>query len=56
MMFVLPDFLNLIVIAIENRIMRSEMETLQFVTHPYLTPSPIANPVINAAMNAANNV
>jgi len=50
--FSCAELINIIVMGIESRILRNEMETFQFATHPYLTPSPVTYHLINAAMNA----
>ena len=38
--------------AIQKRDSRSELETLQMATHPWLTPPPTKYPLIAAAMRA----
>ncbi len=48
--------INLIGIAIQQRMSVTELETLQVATHPYLTSSPTVYPIVIAAQNAANKI
>jgi NADPH-dependent 2,4-dienoyl-CoA reductase/sulfur reductase-like enzyme len=44
------EVINIIGMAIQKRDSRSELETLQMATHPWLTPPPTQYPLIAAAM------
>ncbi len=46
------ELINMISVMILNRMTDTDINTLQIGTHPLLTPSPIAYPVINATINA----
>ncbi|MDP8236894.1 MAG: FAD-dependent oxidoreductase [Candidatus Erginobacter occultus] len=46
------ELINIIGMAIQKRDSRSELETLQMATHPWLTPPPTKYPLIAAAMRA----
>ncbi len=47
------ELINMYSVIIQNRMTNMEIDTLQIGTHPLLTASPIAYPVINATVNAA---
>ncbi len=46
------EVINIIGMAIQKRDSRSELETLQMATHPWVTPPPTKYPLIAAAMRA----
>lgn len=46
------ELVNMYSVIIQNRMTDMEIDTLQIGTHPLLTSSPIAYPVINATVNA----
>ena len=46
------QLINLIGIVIQKRMSLTELETLQMATHPYLTSSPTAYPLVLAAQDA----
>jgi len=46
------QLINVIGIAIQKRMSFTELETLQFATHPYLTSAPTMYPVVLAAQDA----
>lgn len=46
------EMINMLSVMIQNRMTDMEIDTLQIGTHPLLTSSPIAYPVINATVNA----
>jgi NADH oxidase (H2O2-forming) len=50
------EIINLIGIAIQQRVSSTELETLQMATHPYLTSAPTMYPVILAAQDAAGRM
>jgi NADPH-dependent 2,4-dienoyl-CoA reductase/sulfur reductase-like enzyme len=50
------QMINIIGIAIQKRMSSTELETLQFATHPYLTSSPTAYPIVLAAQEASRKV
>ncbi len=43
------EMINLVSLMIEKKLTAKEIVRLQFATHPLLTPSPIAYPLVNAA-------
>ncbi len=50
------QLINLIGVAIQKRMLATELETLQMATHPYLTSSPTQYPIVLAAQNASENI
>ena len=50
------QMINIIGIAIQKRMSLTELETLQFATHPYLTSAPTMYPIVLAAQDAYNKV
>ena len=46
------EMINLIGLAIQKRVLFTELETLQMATHPYLTSAPTVYPIVLAAQNA----
>jgi len=46
------EIINIIGMAIQQRVSITELETLQMATHPYLTSAPTIYPVVVAAQNA----
>jgi len=46
------EMINMLSAMIQNRMTDMEIDTLQIGTHPLLTSSPIAYPIINATVNA----
>ena len=48
--------INIIGVAIQKRMSSTELETLQFATHPYLKSSPTAFPIVLAAQEASRKV
>lgn len=46
------QLINVIGIAIQKRMSCTELETLQFATHPYLTSAPTMYPIVIAAQDA----
>jgi len=46
------ELINMVSVMILNRMTDTDINTLQIGTHPLLTPSPIAYPIINATANA----
>ena len=46
------ELINMVSVMILNRMNDTDINTLQIGTHPLLTPSPLAYPVINATINA----
>jgi len=46
------ELINMFSVMIQNRMTEMEIDTMQIGTHPMLTPSPIAYPVINATVDA----
>ncbi len=46
------EIINIIGMAIQQRVSITELETLQMATHPYLTSAPTMYPVVLAAQNA----
>lgn len=47
------EIINIIGMAIQQRVSVTELETLQMATHPYLTSAPTMYPVVLAAQNAS---
>jgi len=50
------ELINLIGLAIQQRITASELETLQMATHPYLTCAPTVYHVVMAAQEAIKKI
>jgi len=50
------EIINIIGLAIQQRVSATELETLQVATHPYLTSAPTMYPIIVAAQQAPNSV
>ncbi len=50
------EMINVIGMAIQQRVSATELETLQMATHPYLTSAPTMYPVVLAAQNASGNM
>ncbi len=48
------EIINIIGLAIQQRVSATELETLQVATHPYLTSAPTMYPIIVAAQQASN--
>lgn len=46
------EIINLIALALQNRMTATQLETLQVATHPLLTPAPTVYPLVTAAMQA----
>ncbi len=46
------ELVNMLSVVIQNKMTDMEIDALQIGTHPLLTPSPIAYPVINATVDA----
>ena len=46
------ELTNLLSVMIQNKMTDAQMDTLQIGTHPLLTPSPLAYPVISATVDA----
>ena len=46
------EFVNLIGLAIQRHMTLYDLYTMQYGTHPLLTPSPVAYPIVTAALNA----
>lgn len=46
------ELINLIGVAIQKRVLSTELETLQMATHPYLTSAPTVYPIVLAAQAA----
>ena len=46
------ELINLIALALQNRMTANQLETLQVATHPLLTPAPTVYPLVTAAMQA----
>ncbi|WP_237268666.1 hypothetical protein [Thermococcus celer] len=44
--------INVLALAIQRRLTASELYTLQIATHPLLTASPVAYPILMAAEDA----
>jgi len=44
------ELINLIALALQNRMTATQLETLQVATHPLLTPAPTVYPLVTAAM------
>jgi len=47
------EVINVIGMAIQQRVSVTELETLQMATHPYLTSAPTMYPIVIAAQNAS---
>ncbi|MBL7156579.1 MAG: FAD-dependent oxidoreductase [Candidatus Omnitrophica bacterium] len=50
------EIINIIGMAIQQRVSVTELETLQMATHPYLTSAPTMYPVVLAAQNASDKM
>lgn len=50
------ELINVIGMAIQQRVSCSELGTLQMATHPFLTPAPTLYPVVTAAFDAAGKM
>jgi len=50
------EIINIIGMAIQQRVSITELETLQMATHPYLTSAPTMYPVVLAAQNASDKM
>jgi len=46
------ELINLIALALQNRMTAAQLETLQVATHPLLTSAPTVYPLITATMQA----
>ena len=46
------EIVNMLATMIQNNMTDMEIDTLQIGTHPLLTPSPVAYPIINATAEA----
>ena len=50
------EVINIIGMAIQQRVSITELETLQMATHPYLTSAPTMYPIVLAAQNASDKI
>jgi len=50
------QLINVIGIAVQKRMSFTELETLQFATHPYLTSAPTMYPIVLAAQDAYSKI
>ena len=50
------EIINIIGMAIQQRVSITQLETLQMATHPYLTSAPTMYPVVLAAQNASGKM
>lgn len=50
------EIINIIGMAIQQRVSITELETLQMATHPYLTSAPTMYPIVLAAQNASGKL
>ena len=50
------EIINIIGMAIQQRVSITALETLQMATHPYLTSAPTMYPVVLAAQNASDKI
>ncbi|MBN1354384.1 MAG: FAD-dependent oxidoreductase [Candidatus Omnitrophica bacterium] len=50
------EVINIIGMAIQQRVSMTELETLQMATHPHLTSAPTMYPVVLAAQNASDKM
>lgn len=50
------EMINIIGMAVQQRVSVTELETLQMATHPYLTSAPTMYPVVLAAQDASGKV
>ena len=48
------EIINIIGMAIQQRVAITELETLQMATHPYLTSAPTMYPLVLAAQDVNN--
>ncbi|MGB9797549.1 MAG: pyridine nucleotide-disulfide oxidoreductase, partial [bacterium] len=46
------EMINIIGLAIQQRVSAVELDTMQIATHPYLTSAPTVYPIIAAAQDA----
>jgi len=47
------ELINIIGVAIQKRMTATELATMQYATHPYLTSSPTGYPIVLAAQDVA---
>ena len=50
------EIINIIGMAIQQKVSSNELETLQMATHPYLTTAPTMYPLVMAAQDAAGKI
>ncbi len=50
------ELINIIGMAIQQRVSSTELETLQMATHPYVTAAPTKYPIVQAALDAAGKM
>jgi len=50
------EIINIIGLAIQQRVSAVELDTMQVATHPYLTSAPTAYPIIMAAQDAMSKM
>ncbi len=50
------EIINIIGMAIQQRVSLTELETLQMATHPYLTSAPTMYPIVLAAQDALGKI
>ena len=50
------EIINIIGMAIQQRVSITELDTLQMATHPYLTSAPTMYPIVLAAQNASGKM
>ncbi|MGC8977406.1 MAG: FAD-dependent oxidoreductase [Candidatus Ratteibacteria bacterium] len=50
------EIINIIGMAIQQRVSLTELETLQMATHPYLTSAPTMYPIVLAAQDASGKI
>lgn len=50
------EMINIIGMAIQQRVSMTELETLQMATHPYLTSAPTMYPIVLAAQDAFSKI
>jgi len=50
------EIINIIGMAIQQRVSMTELETLQMATHPYLTSAPTMYPIVLAAQDAYSKI
>ena len=49
------EIINIVGMAVQQRVALTELETLQMATHPYLPPTPTRYHLVIAAQDALNN-